>query len=67
MLTTGEWEDMFANKYSELKKIHANKPEVVSFLNSDGFKKESKYLLNFLGENSSDSGRVRACNGTSCG
>lgn len=67
MLTTDEWVSAFANNYADLKKTHINKPDVIRVLDSAEFKRKSKYLLNFLSENSSDSGRVRGCSSTSCG
>ncbi len=58
---------MFANGYEKLKNTHKNDQKAMGVLNKDSFATDSKKLIEFLKNNSQDSGRVRGCSGVSCG
>lgn len=67
MLTTSEWISMFANSNEKLIAAHSKDQKALEVMRSESFASDSKKLIEFLKNNSQDSGRVRGCNGTSCG
>lgn len=56
------WRDYFKANAKELKHMHEEKPEVLSYLNSKGFKKREKYIKAFLIEFANDSSNAATCN-----
>ncbi len=67
MLTSDEWEEMFAQKAKRLKEVHKNDAEAKKVLESPYFKRRMEALGKFLRNNGSDMGVVRSCDGLNCG
>lgn len=67
MATSEEWEEYFADNAVSLRKVHEEDPEALEVIDSDYFKRRSKYLGPFLINNGSDTGAVRSCDGMNCG
>ena len=67
MMMSEEWEALFANSQKKLKILHAKDKKASEVLNGAKFNGDAFLILRFLKDNSSDSGKVRGCNGTSCG
>lgn len=67
MLTSDEWEEMFAHKAKKLKEVHKGDVEAKKVLDSAYFRKRIDALGRFLRNNGSDMGVVRSCDGLNCG
>jgi len=67
MLTSSEWEDMFANSYKKLRAVHEKDEKALKVIDDSKFVEDSKKLIEFLKNNAQDSGNVRSCSGVSCG
>ncbi len=67
MLTSDEWEEVFANGAKKLKRIHADDPDAKKAIDSKYFKRHYESLGKFLRNNGSDMGVVRSCDGMNCG
>ena len=67
MLTSDEWEEMFAEDAKKLRKAHAGEPDAIRVLDSGYFRRHIRSLGTFLRNNGSDMGVVRSCDGLNCG
>ena len=61
-----DW-DFYFNTPGKMEKIHKDKPEALTALNSSMFKKRKKRLLKFFIANSKYSGAVNGCDANFCG
>ena len=65
MSSIREWKIMFDNKAEELIYLHEedeNNSDLLRYLKSDNFKKQSKLMLEFLQEFAYDSEHIPTCN-----
>ena len=65
MSSIREWKIMFSNNAQELIYFHEedeNNKEILKYLKSDYFKKQSKLMLEFLQEFAYDSEHIPTCN-----
>ena len=65
MNSQDEWSELFKNNGLELINLHIdeeNTQDVINYINSESFKKESKRMLKFLKEFAYDSDYIPTCN-----
>ncbi|MBL0708888.1 MAG: cytochrome c [Sulfurimonas sp.] len=57
-----EWEEYFKNSGKMILFFHEEEPKALEYLKTDKFQRQSRKIMNFLIEFSSDSANIPSCN-----